>query len=462
MKLNIKIIFFKLDVIFFKLEETGEKIFCLSLDTGKRLGFPATSLPGPWEGGFRRGKNFSEHHNSNRMCFKRLRICQTIRTTVLTGLFLVLMMYSIRLLKKETYFRQLEPWICNMTPRMQNAGCYDNETRTILFYTPWFGRKPWPDIATTKLYLSECPTKKCKITYNVDDVGKSDLIIFHAPDIPRFVRTKELEKIQKYRCATQRMAFLSQENIMNDPLESDILLPEGFFNWTITFKRESDFHLPYGSYVRLPSAENPSKLTNYAAEKTKFVMWAVSRCGRIREKYVKKLVNYINVDIYGECSRIYGQDNQCLRSRNCDDVFKPYKFTLAFENGVCTDYITEKFWIALQRNSVPVVLAKDYYSADVVPPGSFISVQDFPSVKALAEYLLYLDKNDTAYNEYFSWKQKFANQQKLRFRYAACDICEALHNQCLEPKVYHNIFQTFWNEDVDCKGREQKLSELLD
>ena len=455
MKLNIKI-------IFFKLEETGEKIFCLSLDTGKRLGFPATSLPGPWEGGFRRGKNFSEHHNSNRMCVKRLRICQTIRTTVLTGLFLVLMMYSIRLLKKETYFRQLEPWICNMTPRMQNAGCYDNETRTILFYTPWFGRKPWPDIATTKLYLSECPTKKCKITYNVDDVGKSDLIIFHAPDIPRFVRTKELEKIQKYRCATQRMAFLSQENIMNDPLESDILLPEGFFNWTITFKRESDFHLPYGSYVRLPSAEKPSKLTNYAAEKTKFVMWAVSRCGRIREKYVKKLVNYINVDIYGECSRIYGQDNQCLRSRNCDDVFKPYKFTLAFENGVCTDYITEKFWIALQRNSVPVVLAKDYYSADVVPPGSFISVQDFPSVKALAEYLLYLDKNDTAYNEYFSWKQKFANQQKLRFRYAACDICEALHNQCLEPKVYHNIFQTFWNEDVDCKGREQKLSELLD
>ena len=44
---------------------------------------------------------------------------------------------------------------------------------------------------------------------------------------------------------------------------------------------------------------------------------------------------------------------------------------------------------------MPVVLGKDYYSADVVPPGSFISVQDFPSVKALAKYLLYLDKNDT-------------------------------------------------------------------
>ena len=396
------------------------------------------------------------------MCVRRLRVYQTIHKTVLTGLFLVLLMYSIRLFKKETYFRQLEPWICNVTVSMRNTGCYDNDTKTILFYTPWFGRKPWPDIASTKLYLSDCPTKKCKITYNEDDAGKSDLIIFHAPDIPRFVRTKELEKIHRYRCTTQRMAFLSQENIMNDPLESDVLLPEGFFNWTITFKRESDFHLPFGSYVSLPSAEPSKPLTNYAAEKNKLVMWAVSRCGRIREKYVKKLLNYVNVDIYGQCSSIYGQDNQCLRSRNCYDVFKPYKFTLAFENGVCTDYITEKFWISLQRNSVPVVLGKDYYSADVVPPGSFITVQDFPSVKALADYLLYLDKNDTAYNEYFSWKQKFVDQQKLRFRYAACDICEALHNECLEPKVYHNIFKTFWNEDVDCKGREQTLSELID
>ena len=119
------------------------------------------------------------------MCVRRLRIYQTIRTTVLAGLFLVLLMYSIRLFKNETCFRQLEPWICNETARMRNAECYDNHTRTILFYTPWFGRKPWPDIATTKLYLSDCPTKKCKITYNVDDVGRSDLIIFHAPDMVR-------------------------------------------------------------------------------------------------------------------------------------------------------------------------------------------------------------------------------------------------------------------------------------
>jgi len=367
--------------------------------------------------------------------------------------------------QSEENFPHLQPWICrNATEakRMANRCHFDSSgTRIILFYTPWFGRKPWPDFASTELDLSHanCPEKKCKITYNVYDIGKSDLIIFHASDMPRFVSRKELQQIHKYRCPSQRTAFLSHESVQNEPLD-DIVIPHGFFNWTITFKTDSDFHFPYGSYVRLPPAENPSTSINFAANKTKFVLWAVSHCGTIREEYVKKLLNYINVDIYGDCSYIYGQDNQCLKSSNCDDIFNPYKFTLAFENGVCTDYITEKFWTALSRNSVPVVLARDYYSADVVPPGSFISVQDFPSVKALAEYLLYLDKNDTAYNEYFSWKQKFASKSIDSF--PACDVCDALHDECLKPKVYSDMFKTYWNEDVDCKKREQKLSRLIE
>ena len=391
---------------------------------------------------------------------KRIRKRKILK--ILVGLIFLLLLYLIIEFQFGKNFPHFEPWNCTNaieSEPMSIAKChFNNNTKTILFYTPLFGLKPWPEV----LGLSSCPEKKCKLTYNVYDIGKSDLIVFHATDMKRFVSSKELQQIQKYRCSSQRMAFLSSESPQTVPLDDIVSIPDGFFNWTITFKTDSDFLIPYGSYARLPSAEYRQTLFDYAATKRKFVMWAVSHCGTIRQKYVKKLLNYINVDIYGECSYIYGQDNQCSKSRDCEDIFEPYKFTLAFENGVCTDYITEKFWITLQRNSVPVVLGKDYYSADVVPPGSFISVHDFPSVKALAEYLLYLDKNDTAYNEYFSWKQKFVDEQKLRFRYAACDICEALHNECLEPKVYHNIFKTFWNEDVDCKGREQTLSELLD
>ena len=387
--------------------------------------------------------------------------------SILVGLILILLLYSIRDLEvksKKYQFPHLEPWNCTYATdaeRMSNAKCQNNDTKVILFYTPWFGQKPWPDFASTGLNLSHanCPEKNCKITYNVHDIGKSDLIIFHASDMPRFVSRDELQQIHKYRCSSQRMAFLCHESVQNEPLD-DFVIPDGFFNWTITFKTDSDFHFPYGSYVRLPPDENVPTLIDYAASKSKFVLWAVSHCGTIREKYVKKLLNYINVDIYGVCSYVYGQDNQCSKSSNCGDIFRPYKFTLAFENGVCTDYITEKFWAALNRNSVPVVLAKDYYRTDVVPPGSFISVQDFPSVKALAEYLLYLDKNNTAYNEYFSWKQKFDSKRINSF--PACDVCAALHDECLKPKVYYDMFKKFWNEDVDCKNREQTLSRLID
>ena len=69
-------------------------------------------------------------------------------------------------------------------------------------------------------------------------------------------------------------------------------------------------------------------------------------------------------------------------------------------------------------------------------------MQDFLSVKALTEYLVYLDKNDTAYSEYFAWKPKVAYAGMLGLKDTACDICDALHNEYLNPN-FIKIFQAF-------------------
>lgn len=45
---------------------------------------------------------------------------------------------------------------------------------------------------------------------------------------------------------------------------------------------------------------------------------------------------------------------------------------------------------------------EDYEGA--APPNSFIHVDDFPTVKDLAEYLIKLDKNDEEYGKYLKWK----------------------------------------------------------
>ena len=54
---------------------------------------------------------------------------------------------------------------------------------------------------------------------------------------------------------------------------------------------------------------------------------------------------------------------------------------------------------------VPIVMGayKEDYE-QLLPPNSYINVDDFATIKDLTDYLLYLDRNDTAYATYFAWK----------------------------------------------------------
>lgn len=85
------------------------------------------------------------------------------------------------------------------------------------------------------------------------------------------------------------------------------------------------------------------------------------------------------------------------------DLFPRYKFHLALENSQCTGYVTEKAYGALVNGVVPIVLSAPDV-AHHLPPGSFIDVMDFPSVAALVKHLEALDRDDTAYAAYHTWR----------------------------------------------------------
>lgn len=55
---------------------------------------------------------------------------------------------------------------------------------------------------------------------------------------------------------------------------------------------------------------------------------------------------------------------------------------------------------------IPIVLGayKEDYEA-VLPPHSYINVDDFKTIRELTDYIKYLDRNDTAYAKYFAWKE---------------------------------------------------------
>ena len=123
-----------------------------------------------------------------------------------------------------------------------------------------------------------------------------------------------------------------------------------------------------------------------AAGKNRTAAWFVSHCATQarRELYTKKLQKHVDVDVYGKCGKLKcPRDNEekCFR-----DMEQNYKFYLSFENSVCEDYVTEKFFNILQYNVIPVTY-NGARMAEIAPPHSYIDTMDFKTVSQLAVYL---------------------------------------------------------------------------
>lgn len=187
------------------------------------------------------------------------------------------------------------------------------------------------------------------------------------------------------------------------------------------------------------------------------IAWFASNCGAKsgRMDYVRELQKHLPVDVYGDCGALkcpnatVGDCNRLLNDR--------YKFYLSFESSVCRDYITEKFFNPLQQKVVPIVLGGGNYTAIGAPANSYINVRDYPSVKDLADYLLYLDATPGAYNRYFQWKRQWKVQRSGVYTRNLCDLCEKLNDISVNAPDFHQIYpdmMQWWHRDAHCqKGR---------
>lgn len=339
--------------------------------------------------------------------------------------------------------------------------------KRVLIYTPWFTDKPWRGIKNTYGFThyrgAPCPVTNCLLTYRHRLFPRSDVVIFHGQDMPD---TFELEELNSRRPKGQIWIYFVLESPSN---ARDTYFFRDMFNWTMTYERNADIFLPYGSYVTLKPGETSSYGQINPDKKDRLVVWTVSNCGGLRDWFVRELKNHIRVDIFGSCAdSVYQphlQDEECEKdSPECENLLKRYKFQLAFENGNCVDYVTEKYWGGpLELGIVPVVLGGANYS-EMAIPGSYINVFDFDSIKTLADYLLYLDKNNTAYMEYFVWRKLYKVDGYLtgatftKHCPWTCDICAKAQNP--KRKSYKRI-SDFRDPSTHCGLHEDKLYELM-
>ncbi|BFZ13734.1 hypothetical protein BsWGS_16773 [Bradybaena similaris] len=219
------------------------------------------------------------------------------------------------------------------------------------------------------------------------------------------------------------------------------------FNWTFNYRTDSDIFAPNNRLAWRNSADllPDSAYLEIAKNKTKNVVWFVSHCQTqsLREIFVKEMKKFIDVDIYGKCG-----DLSCSKSAEkvCERNLSPtYRFYLSYENSLCRDYITEKFFRNIQHRThvIPVVRGGLDYKK-YIPNGTFVNSANFNSAKDLALYLIQLGNDHDRYAKMLKEKDKLTT---LNYKFDWCDICEKVHTDN-RTKVIPDIKE--WSHKGTC------------
>jgi hypothetical protein len=193
--------------------------------------------------------------------------------------------------------------------------------KKILIWNAYWGSFPlWHKIFFEIVY-KQCPQSNCVMTVDKTELESSDAVLFHLVDVvkenysfPKPPRNPD----QIWIGMTYEPPYvlkLSQVNFSR---------LNGIFNRTMSYRRDSDVVAKHGTFVKIDENDNEQVLPNYMSDwigcrkgtgeknyahgKSKMVNWFSSARGcksqSNREKYVKELQKYVQVDVYGACGSL--------------------------------------------------------------------------------------------------------------------------------------------------------------
>ena len=211
--------------------------------------------------------------------------------------------------------------------------------------------------------FKNCPETRCYAFESIPFIHipyeQADGVMVHGPNLWYMPNRKSFKRNPKqlwllYTMESQGLTWCSSHFKLTDL--------DDWFNITATFKQDSSLPLDYKQfrtwndvlydldYARefsktiLSKYDDPTTaITDLSVKKKRpFIIWYVSHCETYsrREEYVKELLKYIDVDIYGDCVNYFPKSKRdpCngIKDIPCTTrLMNQYKFYLAFENCLC-------------------------------------------------------------------------------------------------------------------------------
>ncbi|XP_071084330.1 alpha-(1,3)-fucosyltransferase C-like [Haliotis cracherodii] len=265
-----------------------------------------------------------------------------------------------------------------------------------------------------------CKYSNCLLSENRSMIAEADAVLFNGRSITPTPPTRTPGQVWII------FAWESPAHLAHTMTTMQTLKWRRVFNWTMTYRTDSDLFAPVGMFV--PTLKLPSyhDLLNIVQRKTKAVAWFVSHCKTVsrRMAYVERLKKIIDVDVFGRCG-----PEECLKSRpECLNMLNhTYMFYLSFENSLCKDYITEKLYKTFNVPCVPIVRGGADYK-HLVPNGTYINAADFSNPESLGWHLKGLMSNTSAYMDILMRKEQYrvfgSNRGK---QMAFCELCYRLN-----------------------------------
>ncbi len=214
-----------------------------------------------------------------------------------------------------------------MTSATSTPAADISSTKHVLLFTSYFDMKTW-GMPLGRDAFSRCPVSNCRLTNDRTDmpsISDYDAVLFHLRDVNTNVRRVAVPN-QRKRRPSQRYVMFLMESPQHDGFKYSKF--KNFFNWTMTYRLDSDIPHPYGRVVEKEGADGfsyvpylsevgqwkhkfdrdkfVSSLSNRSEEfralarRPKAVAWIVSNCAveSDRESYVRELRKYIQVSAF--------------------------------------------------------------------------------------------------------------------------------------------------------------------